>query len=128
MVIYTLVPHSLLSSWNGIFTSLRLFSKAHLDIVSCILNTYYGENSLVLLHAKPKLHETWKRLQVSEMGTPRNVTLPKWVRRGKLHIYFCKYIYIYIIFFLIYFLNTTFCKKIRMSHIDISNNLEGKYS
>jgi hypothetical protein len=44
-----------------------------------------------------KLHETGKRLEVSEMGTARNAILQKWKRRGKCRIYIKKiYIYIYI--------------------------------
>jgi hypothetical protein len=56
---------------------------------------------------KPKLHETGKRLEVSEIGTTGNVALQKWKRWGK------RRIYIYI-----YKKNTLSCKKNTMTHIN----------
>ena len=38
---------------------------------------WHGQNLI------PKLNETGKRLEVSEMGTAGNTTLQKWKRRGK---------------------------------------------
>jgi hypothetical protein len=55
-----------------------------------------GAGKVSVSSLEPKLHETGKCLEVSEMGTSGNMTLQKWKRRGKCRIYIYIYIYIYI--------------------------------